>query len=166
MGSKNAVRACVSTLQVTFLGDFFQFTKNACVTKNSIIVSLGIEHTCTQKKYKCQLLITAQYLCSTRQNNIRISSFQTDRIITHKQSAVFSITEKSVDEQLQHQCRTASFDGTDNLLVEFLGRAALNGMPQPSRHNIHVYLQHGAIFAARPCCALPLCATWHSVDVP
>ncbi len=44
MDSNNAMRACVSTLQVTFLGDFFQFTKNVCVTKNSVISSPGTLH--------------------------------------------------------------------------------------------------------------------------
>ncbi len=63
-------------------------------------------------------------------------------------------------------CRAASFDGTDNLPIEFLGRAASNGMPQPSRHNIHIYLWHGATFAVQPCHTLPLCAARHSVDVP
>ncbi len=63
-------------------------------------------------------------------------------------------------------CRAASFDGTDNLPIKFLGRAASNGKPQPSRRNIHVYLWHGATFAVRPCCTLPLCATRHNVDAP
>ncbi len=63
-------------------------------------------------------------------------------------------------------CRVASFDGTDNLPIEFLGRAASNGIPQPSRCNIHIYLWHGATFAAWPCRTLPLCAARHSVDVP
>ncbi len=132
MGSKNVVHACVSTLQVTFLGDFFQFTKNVCVTKNSVIVSSGTEHTCIRKKYKCQLLITAQYSCSTRQNNTRISSVQTDAIITQKQSAVFSTTEKSVDQQSRHQCRAASFDGTDNLPIEYLGHT--HAAVEPTQH--------------------------------
>ncbi len=35
-------------------------------------------------------------------------------------------------------CRAASFDGTDKLPIEFLGRTASNGMPQPSRRNIHI----------------------------
>ncbi len=149
-----------------FLGNFFQFTKNVCVTKSSAIVSPGTEHTCARKKYKRQQLITAQYSCSTRQNNTRISSVQTDAIITHKQSAVLSTTEKSVDEQSRHQCSTASFDRTDNLPIKFLGCAASNGMPQPSRRNVHIYFRHGATFAAWPCCAVLLCAAWHSVDVP
>ncbi len=136
------------------------------VIKNSVIVSPGTEHTCTRKKYKRQLLITAQYSCSTRQNNTRISSVWTDAIITHKQSAVFNTTEKSVDEQSRHQCHAASFDGTNNLPIEFLGRAASNGMPQPSRCNIHIYLRHGSTFPAQPCCAVLLCAVRHSVDVP
>ncbi len=55
-------------------------------------------------------------------------------------------------------CRVASFDGTDNLPIEFLGRAASNSMPQPSRCNIYIYLWHGATFAVRPCRTLPLCA--------
>ncbi len=63
-------------------------------------------------------------------------------------------------------CRAASFDGTDNLPIEFLGRAAWNSMPQPSRRNIHIYLWLGATFAAQPFRTLPLCAAWHSVDVP
>ncbi len=63
-------------------------------------------------------------------------------------------------------CHTASFDGTDNLPIEFLNRAALNGIPQSSWRNIHIYLQHGATFAARPCQVVPLCAAWHSVGVP
>ncbi len=63
-------------------------------------------------------------------------------------------------------CCVASFDGTDNLPIEFLGYTASNGMPQPSRHNVHVYLWHGATFAAWPCRTLPLCAVRHSVDVP
>ncbi len=166
MGSKNAGHACVFTLQVTFLGNFFQFTKNVCVKKNSVIVSPGTEHTCTRKKYKCQLLITARYSCSTRQNSTRISTVQTDTIITLKQSAVFSTTEKSVDEQSWHQCRAASFDGTNNLLIKFLDHAASNSMLQPSRRNIHIYLRHGATFAVRPCCDVTLCAVWHSVDIP
>ncbi len=37
-------------------------------------------------------------------------------------------------------CRAASFDGTDNLLIKFLGHAASKSMPQPSRCNIHIYL--------------------------
>ncbi len=41
---------------------------------------------------------------------------------------------------IHHMPRAASFDGTDNLLIEFLGRAASNGMPQPSRRNVHIYL--------------------------
>ncbi len=57
-------RACMPVQTTSdFLGDFFQFTKNVCVTKNSVIVSLGTEHTCTRKKHKRQLLITAQYSC-------------------------------------------------------------------------------------------------------
>ncbi len=63
-------------------------------------------------------------------------------------------------------CRTASFDGTDNLPIEFLGRTTSNGMLQPSWHNIHVYLWHGATFGAWPCRTLPLCAARYSVDVP
>ncbi len=63
-------------------------------------------------------------------------------------------------------CRAASFDETDNLPIKFLGRAASNGMPQPRRHNVHIYLWHGATFAARPWCPVPLCAAWHSVNVP
>ncbi len=63
-------------------------------------------------------------------------------------------------------CRVASFDETDNLPIEFLGCAASNGMPQPSWHNVHIYLRYGATFAARPCCAVPLCGARHSVDVP
>ncbi len=62
--------------------------------------------------------------------------------------------------------RAASFDGTDNLPIEFLDHAASNSMPQPSRHNVYIYLWHGATFAARHCRTLPLCATRHSVDVP
>ncbi len=41
--------ACVFTLQVTFLGDFFQFIKNVCVTKNSVTVSPGTEHSALEK---------------------------------------------------------------------------------------------------------------------
>ncbi len=63
-------------------------------------------------------------------------------------------------------CRVASFDGTDNLPMEFLGCAASNGMPQPSQCNVHIYLWHGATFATQPCRTLPLCAARHSVDVP
>ncbi len=63
-------------------------------------------------------------------------------------------------------CRAASFNGTDNLPIEFLSRAASNGMPQPSRRNVHIYLWHSATFAAWPCRTLPLCAARHSVDVP
>ncbi len=63
-------------------------------------------------------------------------------------------------------CRTASFDGTNNLPIKFLGHAASNGMPQPSRRNVHIYLWHGTTFAAWPCCTLPHCAAWHSVEVP
>ncbi len=166
MGSKNDVHACVSTLQVTFLGDVFQLKKNVWVTKNSVIVSPGTEHTCIRKKYKHQLLITAQYSCSRRQNNTRISSVQIDTKITHKQSAVFSTTEKSVDEQSWHQCRAASLDGTDNLPIKFLDSAASNGMPQPSRRSIHIYLRHGPTFAARPCRTVLLCVAWHCMDVP
>ncbi len=63
-----------------------------------------------------------------------------------------------------HQCDrvhmkkefTASFDGTDNLPIEFLGRAASNGMSQPSRLSIHTYLWHGAIFAVRRSVDIPL----------
>ncbi len=62
-------------------------------------------------------------------------------------------------------CCAASFDGTDNLPIEFLGHAASNGTPQPSRHNVHIYLRHGATFAARPCRAVLLCAVWHNVGV-
>ncbi len=91
---------------------------------------------------------------------------QTDAIITHKQKAIFSTTEKSVDEKLWHQCRTASFEGTDNLPIEFLGHAASNGMPQPSRCNVHIFLQHGATFAAWPCRTVPLYVAQHSVDIP
>ncbi len=50
--------------------------------------------------------------------------------------------------------------------IEFLGCAASNGMPLPSRRNVHIYLRHGETFAAWPCRAVPLCAVWHSVDVP
>ncbi len=139
MGSKNAMHACMRVHTTSnFFRCFFQFTKNVCITKNSVIVSSGTEHTCTRKKYKCQLLITAQYSCSTRENNTRIFSVQTDTIITHKEVAVFSTTEKSVDEQLRHQCCAASFDGIDNLLIEFLGSAASIGMPQSSRRNVHI----------------------------
>ncbi len=63
-------------------------------------------------------------------------------------------------------CRAASFDGTDNFPFEFLGHTASNGMPQSSRRNAHIYLWHGATFAARPRSTLPLCAAQHSVDVP
>ncbi len=150
-----------SILRVTFLCDFFQFTKNVCVMKNSVIVSSGTEHTCTWKKYKRQLLITAQYSCSTRQNNTRISSVQTDAIITHKQSAVFSTTEKNVDEHSRHQCRATSFNETNNLPIKLLGCAASNGMLQQSRSNVHIYLWHGATFVVQP-----LYAARHSVDVP
>ncbi len=108
MGSKNTVHECVSTLQVTFVGDFFQFIKNVCITKKSVIVSPGTEHLCTRKKYERQFLITTQYSCSTKQSNTRISSVKTDTIITHKQSAVFNTTEMSVDEQSRHQCCAAS----------------------------------------------------------
>ncbi len=62
-------------------------------------------------------------------------------------------------------CCAASFDGTDNLPIKFLGRTASNGMPQPSRRNVHIYLWHGATFAAWPCRTLPLCAARHSVNV-
>ncbi len=48
-------------------------------------------------------------------------------------------------------CRAASFDGTDNLPIKFLDGAASNSMPQPSRCNVHIYLWHGATFAAQPC---------------
>ncbi len=47
-------------------------------------------------------------------------------------------------------CRAASFDGTDNLPIKFLGHAASNGMPQPSRRNVHIYLWYGVTFAAQP----------------
>ncbi len=65
-------------------------------------------------------------------------------------------------------CHVA-FDGTDSLPIEFLGHAASNGMPQPSRRNVHIYLWYGTTFATRLCYTLPLCAawrTWHSMDVP
>ncbi len=63
-------------------------------------------------------------------------------------------------------CRAASFDGTDNLPIEFVGCAASNGMPQPSQRNVRIYLWHGVTFATQPCRTLSLCATRHSVDVP
>ncbi len=63
-------------------------------------------------------------------------------------------------------CHAVSFDGTNNLRIEFLGHAASNGTPQLSRRSVHIYLWHGATFAARPCRTLPLCAARHSVDVP
>ncbi len=63
-------------------------------------------------------------------------------------------------------CRVASFDGTDNLPIKFLGHAASIDMLQLSRCNVHIYLWHGATFAAWPCRTLPLCATRHSVDIP
>ncbi len=133
--------ACMRVHTISdFLGEFFQFTKNVCITKNSVIVSPGTEHTYARKKYKRQLLITAQYSCSTRQNNTCISSVPTNAIITHKQSAVFSTTQKSADEQLRHQCHAAAFDVSDNLPIKFLSRTASNGMPQPSQCNIHIYL--------------------------
>ncbi len=56
-------------------------------------------------------------------------------------------------------CHAASFDGTDNLLIEFLGRAASNGRSQPSARNIHIYLWHGATFAAL-CCFVPRGIVW------
>ncbi len=62
-------------------------------------------------------------------------------------------------------CHTASFDGTDNLPIEFLGRAASNGMPQPSRCNIHIYLGHGTTFAARPCRCVPRGIVWTYLNV-
>ncbi len=62
-------------------------------------------------------------------------------------------------------CHAASFDGTDNLPIKILDHAASNGMPQPSRCKVHIYLWHGATFATQPCHTLPLCATRHSVDV-
>ncbi len=65
-----------------------------------------------------------------------------------------------------HHMPHSFFWWTDNLPIEFLGRAASNGMPQPSRHNVHIYLWHGITFATRPCHTLPLCAAWHSVDIP
>ncbi len=54
----------------------------------------------------------------------------------------------------------ASFDGTDNLPIEFLGHAASNGMPQPSRRNVQIYLWHGATFAAWPCRCVPRSIVW------
>ncbi len=48
-------------------------------------------------------------------------------------------------------CCVASFDGTDNLQIKFLGSVASNSMLQLSRRNIHIYLQHGATFAVQPC---------------
>ncbi len=62
-------------------------------------------------------------------------------------------------------CHVAFFDGTNNLPIEFLGCAASNGMSQPSRCNVHIYLRHGVTFAAQPCHAVLLCAARHSVDV-
>ncbi len=50
--------------------------------------------------------------------------------------------------------------------IKFLGHAASNGMPQPSRHNVHIYLRPGATFAVWTCHAVPLCAARHSVDAP
>ncbi len=38
-----------------------------------------------------------------------------------------------------------------NLPIKFLGHAASNGVPQPCRRNIHIYLQHGVTFAACLC---------------
>ncbi len=63
-------------------------------------------------------------------------------------------------------CCAASFDKTDNLPIKVLGCSASNGMPQPSRLKIHIYLQHGTTFAVRLCHVVPLCAAWHSVGVP
>ncbi len=63
-------------------------------------------------------------------------------------------------------CHVASFDGTNNFPIKFLGCAASNDMSQPSRCNIHIYLWHGATFAIRPYHTLSLCAVRHSVDVP
>ncbi len=45
----------------------------------------------------------------------------------------------------------SSYAATNNLLIEFLGCATSNGMLQPSRRNVHIYLRHGTTFAARPC---------------
>ncbi len=59
----------------------------------------------------------------------------------------------------------ASFDGTDNLLIKYLGCAASNGIPQPSRRNVHIYLRDGATFVVQPCHVVSLCAVWNSVDV-
>ncbi len=123
------MHACLSTLQVTFLGDFFRFTKadqrgqqvkwffpvyKKCVRTEELSNRFSRNWIHVHSK-KVQMSLAAQYSCSTRQNNARISSVQTDAIITHKQSAVFRTTEKSVDEQSWHQCRAASFDGTDNI---------------------------------------------------
>ncbi len=56
------------------------------------------------------------------------------------------------------KCRTASFDGTDNLPIEFLGHAASNGMPTQHPHILVAWRNF--------CRTLPLCAARHSVDVP
>ncbi len=63
-------------------------------------------------------------------------------------------------------CRAASFDETNDLPIKFLGCATSSGIPQPSRHNVHIYLRHSATFPAQPCRTVPLCAAWHSVDIP
>ncbi len=55
--------------------------------------------------------------------------------------------------------------GTDNLPIKFLGHAASNGMPQPSRRNIHIYLWHGATFALRPCHCVPCGIVWTYLNV-
>ncbi len=60
-------------------------------------------------------------------------------------------------------CCAASFDGTDNLPIKFLGRA------ESKRHAAAEPTQRPHILAAWRdicCAALPHCAAWHSVDVP
>ncbi len=67
---------------------------------------------------------------------------------------------KLADTILKPLCRAASFDGTDNLPIEFLGCAASNGVPQSSRRNVHIYLRLGYTFAVRPCHAVPRGIVW------
>ncbi len=51
--------ACLHVhIKVTFLGDFFQFTKNVCVTKNSVIISPEL---CVDFYYVLTLIRESQY---------------------------------------------------------------------------------------------------------
>ncbi len=128
-----------------------------------------MQHTAALPCGKSCLAYAANAIASTWKKNFLQTFFRLSKLwneIGELGLIFFSNWLKPFWNPLLIICCAASFDGTDNLPIEFLGRAASNGMSQPSWRNVHIYLWHAVTFAARPCRTLPLCAVRHSVDVP